>query len=106
MRTGVGRNVFCKNAEVLKTIKSRIKTKVKEKKAYGGFKNDEGRGNRRNALRSWKQAKIRRFPNRVVLLFEFIERKKTTCLQKIMKNMTTKILAIFVVFALLLHFNT
>jgi len=37
------------------------------------FRSDEGRGYRRNASGSWKQAKIRRSPNeaRVWFLFEF-----------------------------------
>ncbi len=44
------------------------------------FRSDEGRGYRRNASGSWKQAKIRRSPNKetLILLIEFINKKERT----------------------------
>ena len=44
------------------------------------FRSDEGRGYRRNASGSWKQAKIRRSPNKetLKLLIEFINKKELT----------------------------
>ena len=54
------------------------------------FRSDEGRGYRRNASGSWKQAKIRRCPNEATqkLLFEYINKKEKT---KIKKNKTRDI---------------
>ena len=44
------------------------------------FRSDEGRGYRRNASGSWKQATIRRSPNEetLILLIEYIDKKELT----------------------------
>ena len=44
------------------------------------FRSDEGRGYRRNASGSWKQAMIRRCPNEetLILLIEYINKKERT----------------------------
>jgi hypothetical protein len=45
------------------------------------FRSEEGRGYRRNASGSWKQAKIRRSPNEetlLILLIEYIDKKEQT----------------------------
>ena len=45
------------------------------------FRSEEGRGYRRNASGSWKQAKIRRSPNEetlLILLIEYINKKERT----------------------------
>ena len=44
------------------------------------FRSDEGRGYRRNASGSWKQAMIRRYPNEetLILLIEYINKKEQT----------------------------
>ena len=44
------------------------------------FRSDEGRGYRRNASGSWKQATIRRSPNEETqrLLIEYIDKKERT----------------------------
>ena len=45
------------------------------------FRSEEGRGYRRNASGSWKQAKIRRSPNEetlLILLIEYINKKEQT----------------------------
>ena len=44
------------------------------------FRSDEGRGYRRNASGSWKQAMIRRSPNEetLILLIEYINKQERT----------------------------